>query len=84
MIFFQEHVLKIFTLSFDFSVVWLDFFQVFFISLVERKFNPIIEQRKCKGHEKRDRILVPKVEFNFHISKRIKKYTYRCSFLKLG
>ena len=65
-------------------MLWLDFFQVLFISLVERKFNPIIEQRKCKGHEKRDRILVPKVEFNFQISKRNKKIYLPMQFSQIG
>ena len=32
--------------------------------------NSNIEEQKCKCHEKRDRLLVSKVEFNLQISQR--------------
>ena len=32
--------------------------------LVKRKANSTIEQRKCKGHEKRDRFLICKMDFS--------------------
>ena len=41
-------------LTFDF------FFKVQFISFVERRANSTIEQRKCKGDKKRNRLLVSK------------------------
>ena len=42
-------------------------FQVQCVSIVKRKVNSTMEQQKCKGYEKRDRILSSKVEFNFQI-----------------
>ena len=47
-----------------------DIAQVQLISFFKRKANSKFELRKCKGHEKRDRILVSKVEFIFQISQR--------------
>ena len=38
----------------------------------KRKTNSTIEQQKFKGQEKRDRLLISKVDFNFQISQRIK------------
>ena len=52
-------------------------------SLVKRNANYTIEQRNCKGHEKRDRLRVSKVEFIFQISQRNKNFTYRSSFFIL-
>ena len=40
------------------------------------KANSIIELRKCKEHEKCDRFLVSKLEFNYRISRRNKNFTY--------
>ena len=42
-----------------------------FISFVEKKINSTIEQQNCKGHEKRDRLLVSKVLNNHQISSRL-------------
>ena len=39
-----------------------------FISFVKKKANSGTEQQKCKGHEKRDRLLIAKMEFNYQIS----------------
>ena len=38
--------------------------------MVERKANSTIEQQKCKGHEKRDRLLISKIEIIYQISQR--------------
>ena len=50
----------------------ISFFLVQFTSFVERNANSTIEQQKCKVHEKRDRILNSKMEFNYQISQKIK------------
>ena len=47
---------------------------------VKRKANSTIEQQKCKGHEKRDQILVLKMDLRSSGT----KLPYYCSFLKLG
>ena len=60
------------------------FFQVQCIPIVERKANSLIEQQNCKIHEKRDRLLVWKMEIKYQISQRNKSFTYLSSFLKLG
>ena len=44
----------------------------------ERKTS--IEEQKYKGSEKRDRIIVSKVQFSFQISRRNQNITYRSSF----
>ena len=41
-----------------------------------REPNSTIEQQKCEDHKKSDRLLVLKVDFNFQISQRNKKFTY--------
>ena len=52
--------------AFDF---WLVFkFSSFF---VKNKANSTIELRKLRSHEKRDRLLVSKVEFTYRLSQRI-------------
>ena len=67
--------------QFWFFAVWhLISFELQFISFVKRKENSTMEQRKCKGHEKRDRLLVTKVVFNFQISLRNWKLIYWSSF----
>ena len=38
------------------------------MSFVERKVSSTIEHRNCKAHEKRERLLISKVDFNFQIS----------------
>ena len=48
-------------LTFDFSFSSLHFFAL-------KKVSSIIERQKIKGHEKRERPLVSKVELNFQIS----------------
>ena len=53
-----------------------DFFLVQFISIVKRKANSTIEQSNCKGHEKRDRLLILKMEINYQIYQRNKSFTY--------
>ena len=48
-----------------FFAVWLLIsFQVQFISVAEKRAISTIELQKCKGHEKRDRLLVSKVVFS--------------------
>ena len=44
------------------------FFRVQCISIVVKKANSTIEQQKCKGHEKRDRLPISKMEINYQIS----------------
>ena len=41
-----------------------------FFSFCKRKANSAIEQQKCEGFKKRDRLLVSKVEFSSQTSKR--------------
>ena len=53
--FFSGKSLKLCTRSFFFDFLRFDFFQVQFISFVKRKTKFTIEQKKGKGHEKRDR-----------------------------
>ena len=54
-------------------MIWFGLtFQVQCISIVKRKTNSPIEQQKCKGHEKRDRLLISKMEINHQISQRNK------------
>ena len=48
-------------------------FFVQFVSFDKRKANSTIEHRKCKGHEKLDRLLTSKIEFNYQISQRNNK-----------
>ena len=40
------------------------------------KQNSIVEQQQCKGHEKRDRFLFAKEDFNFQVSQRNKNFTH--------
>ena len=56
--------------------VCFEVFQVQFISFVKRNANFTIEQQKFKGHEKCNRYLVSKVEFNFQISQRNENLTF--------
>ena len=44
----------------------------YFFSNVKKKANSTIEQQKCKSHEKRDRLLISKMEINYQISQRNK------------
>ena len=39
---------------------------------------------KCKGHKKRDQLLILKMEFDYQIFQQIINFTYRSSFLNLG
>ena len=62
---FKEKVFKFVQAQiYIFAVDYLSSAHLFF----KRKANSTIEQQKCKGHEKRDQLLVSKVEFNFQIS----------------
>ena len=66
---------KVFTLNFFFRGLTCDFLSsVHFYCLKEGK--PTMEQQKCKGHEKRDRLLISKMEINYQISQRNKSFTY--------
>ena len=78
---FQEKVFKFVHAQFWFFAV---FFEVQCISIFKRKKNFFIEQQKVKGHEKRDRLLISKMETNYQISQRNKIFTYWSNFLKLG
>ena len=42
------------------------------ISVVKGKANSIIDQQKCEGHEKCDRVVISKMEINYQISQRNK------------
>ena len=52
------------------------------------KANSTIEQRKCRGQEKRDQLVISKMEFNYQISQQKKNIlainSVWFSFLKLG
>ena len=67
-VFFPE-VLKILQSQIYFYMVRLVItFYGQWISIVKRKENSVIEQRRLNGHEKRDRLLVLKMEFSYGIS----------------
>ena len=51
-------------------------FSIDSISIIKRKANSNIEQQKCKGHEKRDRLIISKMDFRNQISQRNKSFTY--------
>ena len=42
----------------------------------KRKANSTIEQQKSKRREKRDRLLISKIEINYQISQRNKSFTF--------
>ena len=46
--------------------------QVQCISIVKRKANFTLKRQTCKGHEKRDRLLISKLEIKYQISQRNK------------
>ena len=50
-----------FFLRISISFVWISNF----ISFDKRNINYFIEQQKCQGHEKHDRLLLSKQDFNF-------------------
>ena len=82
--FFQEKVLKFVHAHFlTFRGLTCDFFKVQRISIIKRKANFFIEQQNCIGHEKRDRLLILKMEINYLISQRNESFTYLPSFLIL-
>ena len=79
-IFFEIPKLKVFektSIFFQFSCVHYSvYFQVQLVFFVYRKAISIIEQKKCKGHEKCDWLLVLKEEFNSQISHQNLKKLY--------
>ena len=72
---FSGKVFKFFHAKFRFFFCGLTNFQVRFISFVKRKANSTIEQQKCKGHGKRDRLLISKFKLIFQILLRMKSFT---------
>ena len=77
MIFFLRKSLKICSGSnLLFRGVNFDLFSSSVHFFLARRANSTVEQQKCKGHEKHDRLLVSKVEFNFQISHRNKNFTH--------
>ena len=53
----------------------ISFSQVQFISIVKRKANnSTSEQQNCKGQEKRDRLLILKMEMNYQITGEIQVF----------
>ena len=74
--YFMENMVG--TISFDFS----DFFSNFIHFFCWKEGKLHYRTVKCKEHEKRDRLLVSKVDCNFQISQRNETFTYRSSFLK--
>ena len=76
--FFPGKVLKFFQAQIYFfrGLTFKFLFQFRSFTLLKgRKANSTIEQQKCKVHEKRDRLLVPKVKLNSQISQRSKIFT---------
>ena len=57
-------------------------FQVQLNSFVKKKANSSIEQRNCKSYEKREWILISKMEINYQISQR-NSFISSSSFFKL-
>ena len=51
-----------------------DLFQIHFISFAKRKANSSIEQQKCMIREKRDRLLLSKMELNYQLNHPIYKF----------
>ena len=68
MIFFIE----LFRLKFTFLVIC---FLIQFVSFAKRKANSTVEQQKCTGHEKHDRLLISKMEID-QVSQRNESFTY--------
>ena len=60
--FFSGKSLKFIHSILIFRGLTYDFFENQCISLVKRKANSTIEQQKCKGHEKRYRLRISKME----------------------
>ena len=58
------------------------YFNIQFLSFVERKANSTMEHKKCKRHEKRDRPLVSTVDFK-QVSHRNREFAFWSRFLKL-
>ena len=58
--------LKLLRIKITFSRFDLIYFQILIISFVKRKASSTIEQQKCKGHKKRDQLLVLKEQFNYY------------------
>ena len=52
------------------------YFFPIWLSIFFKEGKLFIAQRKCKGREKRDRLLVYKMEFNFQFFQQNKKFTY--------
>ena len=46
------------------------------LAFFKRKVNSTTEQQKCKGYEKRDRLLISKMEINYQISQRNKSFAF--------
>ena len=75
--FFSGKSLKICSRSIlIFRCLTSDFFLIQCISIVKRKANSTIEQQNCKGREKRDRLLISKMEMKCQVSQQNKSFTY--------
>ena len=66
--FFQEKILKFIHAQFWFFAVWLIFFKFSKFPLLKGKQNPLSISKTSKGHEKRERLLISKMEINYEIS----------------
>ena len=55
-----------------------------FISFAKRNLTPLLNRKKCEGREKRDRLLVSKVDFLFQISLRNKTVFLVIQFSPIG
>ena len=75
-VFFQENLKICSGSNLTYRGLTFDFFLFSVHFLFKRQANSTIEQLKCEGHKKRDRLLISKVKFNFEISQRIKKFIY--------
>ena len=60
-------VLNLFTLIFFFAIGPVIFFEVQCFFIVKRKANSTIALQNCKGHKKRDRLLISKMEIDHQI-----------------
>ena len=58
--------------SWTFSGLASDLCLVYFVSLVKKKASRVIEQQKCRSHEKRDPFVLQKIDLNYRFPSGVK------------
>ena len=83
--FFSRKSLKFCSRAIWFFAVWLlIFFKVTSFALITGRQTALLNSEIVKVVEKRDWILILKIEFDYQIAQRKINFTYRSSFFKLG